>query len=274
MSHVFVSYARKDLDFVMRLVGDLRAAKISIWLDREKIIPGEFWDKVIIEGLEQSDATLVVLSQNSITSHYVFAESLRAAGLQKPIFVIIVDDVNVYDHNNFPAILKEARYLDAHLDYNDMISKLLAALPKSVRQEQPDTRQQFKSKGYVFISYCEEDTEFAVSLREFLKVREYAYWDYQDSDRDYHSQLFIELERAISQAAATLAVLSPDWKRSKWTPKEYLFSEDVGIPVFLLMAREMGPALVTAGIPYIDFTKDQQKGFDKLDRELRRKGLI
>lgn len=86
--------------------------------------------------------------------------------------------------------------------------------------------------------------------------------------------MFLELESIIREASATLSILSPDWKRSKWTPKEYMFSEEVGTPVFLLMARQMGPTLVTAGIPYIDFTKDEQRGFDKLDRELRRKGLI
>jgi hypothetical protein len=53
-----------------------------------------------------------------------------------------------------------------------------------------------------------------------------------------------------------------------------MFSQEVDTPVFLLMAREMGPTLVTMGVPHIDFTADSQQGFEKLDRALRRKGLI
>ena len=151
---------------------------------------------------------------------------------------------------------------------------MLARLPDSVQQNRPVKPEKPKSKGYIFISYAEEDTEFVTALRQFLKERGYGYWDYQDSDRDYHTQLALELEDVIQNASATLSVLSPDWKRSTWAAKEYLFSEQVGTPVFLLMAREMGATLVTAGVPYIDFVHNSEKGFEKLDKELRRKGLI
>ena len=70
-----------------------------------------------------------------------------------------------------------------------------------------------------------------------------------------------------------VSVLSPAWKKSKWTLKEYSFAEEIGVPVFLLKAKIMGPALAIAGIPFIDFVEDEHKGFQKLDRELTRKGL-
>jgi hypothetical protein len=40
------------------------------------------------------------------------------------------------------------------------------------------------------------------------------------------------------------------------------------------MARPTPPTLVIAGVPYIDFTQNVDAGFARLDRELRRKGLI
>jgi len=43
--------------------------------------------------------------------------------------------------------------------------------------------------------------------------------------------------------------------------------------VFLLRARQLEPTLVIAGVPYIDFAEDQNKGLSELDRELRRRGL-
>ncbi|MBK8024635.1 MAG: toll/interleukin-1 receptor domain-containing protein [Chloroflexi bacterium] len=162
--------------------------------------------------------------------------------------------------------------------YDVGLRRLIASLPESVKQNALRSAAQAeaapKSRGYVFISYAEEDSDFVDTLRDFLGVKGYGYWDYQASDRNFHTQLFLELEEVIKNAAATLSVLSPDWKKSTWTAKEYIFSEEVGTPVFLLMSREMGPTLVTAGVPYIDFTRDELVGFERLDRELRRKGLI
>lgn len=103
--------------------------------------------------------------------------------------------------------------------------------------------------------------------------RGYAYWDYEKSDREYHTQLYLELEEAIARAKAVLCVLSPAWRSSAWTVKEYLYAQEVGTPTFLLRARMIPPTLVLAGIQFIDFVADRPKGYERLQRELTRKNL-
>lgn len=71
MSHVFVSYSRKDEDFTRRLVRDLKNAGLDVWFDRESIQPGEQWDKEIEEGLRAAIAVIVVLSPDSMASDNV-----------------------------------------------------------------------------------------------------------------------------------------------------------------------------------------------------------
>ena len=152
--------------------------------------------------------------------------------------------------------------------------------------------------AYVYVNYARHDVSFVSKLTDdlrrhgietwrdlkqiepgvdwvdaFLAERKYAYWDYNESDRDYHTQLFTELESVIIEASATLSIISPEWKRSTWTIKEYLFSEEVDVPVFLLRAKAMPPTLAIAGVPYIDFVRDRGDGLRQLDRELRRAGL-
>jgi hypothetical protein len=271
MPYVFISYSMKDREFVDRLSSDLRSAGVQIWRDVDNLQPGTQWASAIGEAVSQSVALLFVSSRHSTQSEWMVRELTLAVRNSILVFPIVIDDVGA---ERMPPLLASIQWLDFRGDYERMLHQLITVLPESVRQKRSIEPVTPKSKGYVFISYAEEDTAFVMKLREFLKDRGYGYWDYQESDRDYHSQLFLELEGVIREASATLSVLSPNWKLSKWTPKEYLFSEEVGTPVFLLMAREMGPTLVTAGIPYIDFTKDEQGGFDKLDRELRRKGLI
>lgn len=275
MGHVYISYFFKDKAFSDDLVAALHQAGIQTWRDVDAILPGQDWAAANQRAIQAANAMLIVISKGVAFSEaypkadYLRAEIIEARNRSFPVLALLIDDsaLQTAPKLNIP-------WLDFRTVNEESIRKLVTALPPSVRENAPLQQEAPKSRGYVFISYAEEDTEFVMKLREFLKHHGYGYWDYQDSDRNYQTQLFLELEEIIHGAAATISVLSPDWKRSKWAAKEYLFSEEVGTPVFLLMAREMGPTLVTAGIAYIDFTRDEAQGFSKLDRELRRKGLV
>jgi hypothetical protein len=186
------------------------------------------------------------------------------------VLPLVLDDVGA---NKLPRPLADIQWADFRTSYDEGFQSLLRALTAIITPGEPKQGAQRKSKGYVFLSYAEEDKRFVRSLSSFLRERQYGYWDYDESDRNYQSQMFSELEEIIREAAATLSILTPAWKRSRWTIREYLFSEEVGTPVFLLKVEEMGPTLSIAGIPFIDFTKSQDEGLKKLHRELRRKGL-
>lgn len=56
-SHVFISYSRGDLRYVLRLVDYLAAAGVQVWLDK-KIPTGDRWDTVIREKIETAAAVI------------------------------------------------------------------------------------------------------------------------------------------------------------------------------------------------------------------------
>ena len=267
--YVFISYARDDKAFVDRLVDDLRKRGIAVWQDVEQLAPGQNWEREIRTALLETAALLYVSSGRSARSSWVSAELHAVLGRDIPVIPIIVDDAGA---THLPALLRVYQWVDFRSSYGEALERLTWALARFQR-ETPVEPEPTRSKGYVFISYAEEDVEFVSSLKRFLATRGYGYWDYAESDRDYHRDLFLELEGVISGAAGTLSVLSPYWKRSTTAVKEFHFSNEVGVPVFLLKAQELGPTLLIAGIPYIDFTRDESAGYAKLDRELKRKGL-
>ena len=274
MGYLFVSYSRwdrKNDPLVDRILSDLRKAGVNLWLVPDDVPPGVDWNEILFEKLVQADGLLLLFSRILGRTPQVAREVETALARNIPLFLLVLNEKIV---DQIPQKLLQTDIFLPCENYDRALSDLLARLPTSMMQDHPIAPPAPRSKGYIFISYAEEDTSFVVTLRQFLKDRGYGFWDYQDSDRNYQTQLFLELEDVIQNAAATLSVLSPDWKRSTWAAKEYLFSEEVGTPVFLLMAREMGATLVTAGVPYIDFVRDADAGFAKLDRELRRKGLI
>ncbi|MDQ3821420.1 MAG: toll/interleukin-1 receptor domain-containing protein [Acidobacteriota bacterium] len=267
--HVFISYSRLDSEFVDQLTETLRHEGIAVWRDTENIQPGTNWQREIEDALSKAAALLYVASKNAAESSWMQNELSVISQREIKIIPLILDDIGA---QRLPLFLRQIQWVDFRTGFHRNIYRLLDAL-QAFKQKRPESTPTKKSKGYVFLSYAEEDTEFVEQLKGFLAGRGYAYWDYQESDRDYHQDLFLELEGIIREAEGTLSILSPDWKQSSIAVKEYYFSLEVGIPVFLLKAREVGPTLVIAGMPYIDFTRDQKAAFQKLGRELERKGL-
>ena len=267
--YVFVSYSQKDRIFVERLIHDLRSSGINTQYDRDQILAGESWPKGIVRALGLASVVLWILSKHSVTSNWMMYEMGLYSSTGGIVIPVIIDDEG--ENNIFYD--SEVQKVDFRRNYDTALELLKRYLTEIVRSGTPLISEKHKIKGYVFLSYAEEDTIFLGNLRKFLKHYGYAYWDYEESDRDYHAQLYLELEGVIRDAAATLSILSPAWKQSQWTIKEYLFSEEVGTSVFLLKVKELGPTLVIAGMAYIDFTKDSKCGFFKLSKELQRKGL-
>ncbi|MHC4544370.1 MAG: toll/interleukin-1 receptor domain-containing protein [Planctomycetota bacterium] len=269
---VFISASHKDRDFVDSLAKDLLARGVDVWLPTSNIAPGTDWKKQISDALGDAAALIFVSSRNSESTGWswqLYEVGLFESTPPKPVVLLILDEIG----SNIPFKLPESSVIDFRQDYNLALDRLVDTLPPEVVRSVPKPEQPQKSKGYIFLSYAEEDSGFVEDLKMFLAERKYAYWDYEESERDYHTQLFRELEKAITEATATVSVVSPAWKRSRWTIREYFFSEDAGVPVLLVQAQDPGPTLATAGMPYIDFVKDRDAGYNKLSRELDRKGL-
>jgi hypothetical protein len=69
---VFISYSTEDKDFVNRLATDLRTrAGIDAWLDQWEINPGDKIPEKIETGLSEANVFLLVLSPESVSSHWV-----------------------------------------------------------------------------------------------------------------------------------------------------------------------------------------------------------
>jgi hypothetical protein len=269
--YVFISYSRRDRAFVDRLVENLGQAGIRVWQDVDEIYAGSDWQAEISKALVGASALLFVASQNSVDSAWMTHElQFFIQRKSSKIIPIILDDVG---EKALPVFLAQFQWVDFRADYTHALNFLLASLAPYVDQGPSIKPKSRKSKGYVFLSYAEEDADFVEKLKVFLRKRGYAYWDWNESDRDYHTSLVLELEGIITEAAATLSILSPAWKKSKWTIKEYFFSDEAGIQVFLLKAKEVGPSLAVAGEHFIDFVKDPEIGFERLNHELSRKGL-
>ena len=97
MADVFVSYSRKDTDFVRTLVGALDARGKEVWVDWEGIPPTVEFMEEIRGAVESADAFLFVLSPDSATSQVCNEELDQAVAFNKRIIPVVRREVPAAD---------------------------------------------------------------------------------------------------------------------------------------------------------------------------------
>lgn len=274
MAEIYLSYSRAEREIAARVADILRNSGYQVWWDAA-LEPGSSFDTVVHEQLQSAKAVVVLLSNRSVNSQWVRHEAVVARETNKLVTILVEPSVNI------PLLLFGVEYADGTKDLaaavaniGPRLERLTGRKPLSTAIPKPRNLQpEETNRGFAFLSYCEEDTDFRDNLVEFLKTQNFAYWEYGESDRDYDMLLFLELEKRIAESTLVLSILSENWKNSVWCVKEYFFAKEAGKPVFLLKAKPLGPTLAIAGEHFISFENDVGKGFDRLSRELKRRGL-
>ncbi len=97
-SDVFVSYRRKNVEFVKQLVENLSQDGKEVWIDWQDIPPGvERFADEIKRGIEGADMFLAVLSPDYWESPYCVGELRYASELNKKIIPIVIKKFDDYE---------------------------------------------------------------------------------------------------------------------------------------------------------------------------------
>ncbi len=81
---VFISYSRKDKEFVRRLYEALKRRDHEAWVDWEDIRPTEEFMQAIYAAIEGADTFISVLTPDSIASICCGCETAHTEMRQKP----------------------------------------------------------------------------------------------------------------------------------------------------------------------------------------------
>lgn len=92
MADVFISYSRKDRDFVRKLHDHLQRAKRDVWVDWEDIPPSAEWLQEIEQAIEAADTFIFVLTPDSALSKTCIHEVEYASKYNKRIVPVLARD--------------------------------------------------------------------------------------------------------------------------------------------------------------------------------------
>ena len=119
-------------NFVKQLKKDLESNGYSVFMDTEDIGSGSDWHSVIGAAVNNSKAMISVVSAKYMTSHYCRSELFMASHVKKPIFPILVEEVDFSGTEEAGVLLAIASLnwvsLTGSASYRDGFSELLKGL--------------------------------------------------------------------------------------------------------------------------------------------------
>lgn len=139
MPSVFLSYARRDLSFALKLEQALQNRGISVWRDQKDLGAGDLWAKKTGDALASSDQFVLVWSQEAARSSNVTFEWNAALNANKRIIPIFVDDTPL------PPFLLGITAVDGRA-LEQAVAKIEAAIRSKRGPSPPPVRFALRSK--------------------------------------------------------------------------------------------------------------------------------
>jgi WD40 repeat protein len=137
MPQVFVSYSRRDAEFVARLADALRGRGKDVWVDVEGIRDAEVFPVALRHAIEGSDTFLFVISPDSVSSPFCDQEVTHANELNKRIIPLALSPVA---DEEIPEEIRYRNWIPVADDPANDVERIVAAIDTDLAWEQGHTR--------------------------------------------------------------------------------------------------------------------------------------
>src|SRR4051794_39386151 len=114
---VFISHSHRDAAIVERIAHRLKSDGHEIWEQSYSVKPGDNIQRAIRAELEQADAVIVVISENSFRSKWVQYEFTTIALQQISRREQRIIPIKV-DRSDVPSYLADRAYIDFSQDFD------------------------------------------------------------------------------------------------------------------------------------------------------------
>lgn len=141
MANAFISYIRQDSEVVDKLVFALRAAGIDVWLDRDRILPGQRWKTAIRKAIASGDFFIACFSQGFLQQSRTYMndelllaiDELRQRPTDRAWFIpVLLSAVPIPDRPiGGGESLLDLQWVDLHSSWNNGVRRIVEAITSS-----------------------------------------------------------------------------------------------------------------------------------------------
>lgn len=142
MTDAFISYCRRDKEFVQKLYQSFCDAKREVWVDWENIPLNSDWRDEIYRGIEAADNFIFVLSPDSVASQVCREEVDHAVANNKRLVPIVYKEVSYDQVHPELAKLNWIFFYDDPETFAGAFPKLLSTLDTDLDHVKAHTRLQ------------------------------------------------------------------------------------------------------------------------------------
>lgn len=151
MSDVFISYSRKDSEFVHRVFDDIKATGKEVWADFEDIPKAADWWEEIKAGIDAADAFVFVISPDSVQSDICSEEIDHAMESNKRLLPILYREiVEANDKEKLHPAISSHNWIffRDQDDYGQSFNTLLESLETDLDHNRTLTRLLVRAKEW------------------------------------------------------------------------------------------------------------------------------
>lgn len=141
MSHIFISYSRKDKDCAYKIQRQLEAQGYKIWIDKNDIPAGAPFPMEILKGIREASVIMIMWSTHAAQSHFVGKE-IEEALTQKMINSTVVIPVWL-DDEPLPEGLQALNAVSVQACDDAQIDSLEQKIPEAIRKALGRQKQAF-----------------------------------------------------------------------------------------------------------------------------------
>ncbi len=112
---IFISHSYNDEIFARKVASLLQDQGLDVWEASNEIFPGDNWAAKISQGLQESNAMVVLLTPDALKSIWVQRDVEYALGAQEyseRLIPVLVDPDKTIAEDDIPWILKRLNIID------------------------------------------------------------------------------------------------------------------------------------------------------------------
>jgi TIR domain len=208
MGHVFISYSRQDTPIIERLVRELEAAAVAVWIDREDILGGAKRRRQIVDAIEAANVVLVALSPNAPASDNVRKELDIAQEANKPVLPVEIRRTVVPKDMVYQLV--GLQRIDLTTGFDVGVKRLvesvraLVTAPQALVRLSPEVRSQIKELMIDPALSASDRLSLAslILLKDSARIRDKALADLEQLDEK--AQKRIDLRDKLRQGGSSL----------------------------------------------------------------------